>query len=60
MRKTKDLPDARMLAAVVEVPGKGNYFVRMAGPAATVDPHAEDFRKSFGAEVKSERPYTVK
>ena len=60
MRKTKDLPDARMLAAVIEVPGKGNYFLRLAGPAKTVDKHAEAFRTSFGAEVKSERPYTAK
>jgi hypothetical protein len=37
-------PSYRMLAAIVEVPERGNYFLKFYGPAATVAAHADGFR----------------
>jgi len=37
-------PGYRMLAAIVEGPD-GNYFLKFYGPAATVEKHADGFRK---------------
>jgi hypothetical protein len=38
-------PDYRMLAAIVETPEKGSYFLKFTGPGATVAKHADGFRK---------------
>jgi hypothetical protein len=40
-----DRPDYRMLAAIVETPEKGSYFLKFTGPGATVAKHADGFRK---------------
>jgi len=40
-----DRPDYRMLAAIVETPGRGSYFLKFYGPGATVAKHADGFRK---------------
>ena len=48
--KTIDRPDYRMLAAIVEGPD-GNYFLKFYGPAATVERHAEGFRKMIEGMV---------
>jgi hypothetical protein len=40
-----DRPNYRMLAAIVETPGRGNQFLKFYGPAATVAAHADGFRK---------------
>ena len=40
-----DRPNYRMLAAIVEAPGRGNHFLKFYGPAATVTAHADGFRK---------------
>lgn len=37
-------PGYRMLGAIVETGGSGNYFFKLVGPADTVDPAAEGFR----------------
>ncbi len=37
-------PDYRMLAAIVETPDRGSYFLKFYGPAATVAKHADGFR----------------
>lgn len=42
--KTIERPGYRMLAAIVEVPDRGNYFLKFYGPAAVVAAHAEGFR----------------
>jgi hypothetical protein len=42
--KAVDRPDYRMLAAIVETPGKGNYFLKFYGPGKTVAAHADGFR----------------
>ncbi|MEI6240213.1 MAG: hypothetical protein WCR51_07475 [Planctomycetia bacterium] len=38
-------PDYRMLAAIVETPDAGSYFLKFYGPGATVGKHADGFRK---------------
>jgi hypothetical protein len=38
-------PAYRMLAAIVETPDKGSYFLKFYGPGATVATHADGFRK---------------
>ena len=43
--KTIERPEWRMLAAIVETPGRGNYFLKFTGPAATVADEADAFRK---------------
>ena len=40
-----DRPDYRMLAAIIETPESGNYFLKFYGQAATVAQHADGFRK---------------
>jgi hypothetical protein len=42
--KAVERPDYRMLAAIVETPAAGNYFLKFYGPAATVTQHADAFR----------------
>ena len=42
--KAVDRPDYRMLAAIVETPAKGNYFLKFYGPGKTVAAHADGFR----------------
>jgi hypothetical protein len=37
-------PDYRMLAAIVETPDRGNYFLKFYGPAKTLAAHADGFR----------------
>ena len=60
MGKTEPLPNARMLAAIVAVPGEGNYFLKMAGPAETVAAQADAFRASFGAaDPGQEKPFDL-
>ena len=48
-----DRPDYRMLAAIVETPGKGSYFLKFYGPAATVAKHADGFRRMIEGMVAS-------
>jgi len=38
-------PDYRMLAAIVETPERGSYFLKFYGPSATVAKHADGFRR---------------
>lgn len=42
--KAVDRPDYRMMAAIVETPDRGNYFLKFYGPGKTVADHAEGFR----------------
>ena len=48
-------PDYRMLAAIVETPGEGNYYVKFYGPAATVERHAAGFQKMVEGMVPASR-----
>jgi hypothetical protein len=47
---TIDRPGYRMLAAIVEGPD-GNYFLKFYGPTATVEQHADGFRKMIEGMV---------
>lgn len=42
--KTVERPDYRMLAAIIETPEGGNYFLKFYGPAATVAKYADGFK----------------
>ncbi len=60
LRKTIDAPDHRMLAVILSVPGKGNFFLKMVGPQKTVARELKNFRNSFGASDESEKEYQLK
>ncbi len=51
--KAVERPNWRMLAAIVETPGRGNYFLKFTGPAATVAGEADGFRKMVEGLVAS-------
>ena len=57
LRKTEPMPNARMLAAIIAVEGKGNYFLKMTGPDKTVTAAADALRASFGADAADEKPF---
>jgi hypothetical protein len=52
---TVQRPDYRMLAAIVETPEAGNYFLKFYGPAATVEKHAAGFQKMVEGMVPAAR-----
>ncbi|MFM8413814.1 MAG: hypothetical protein ACKOCX_03730 [Planctomycetota bacterium] len=41
---TVERPGYRMLAAIIQTPEAGNYFLKFYGPSATVEKHADGFR----------------
>jgi hypothetical protein len=43
--KKVKLDDQRMLAAIIQTPKSGNYFVKLVGPAATMKAHEAEFEK---------------
>lgn len=49
--KSVDRTDYRMLAAIVETPQQGSYFLKFYGPGATVAKHADGFRKMIEGMV---------
>lgn len=60
LRQSKPLPDARMIGVILEVEGKGNYFLKLAGPAKTVSAQEEAMRASIGGDAKGEKPHELK
>jgi hypothetical protein len=48
-------PEYRMLAAIIEVPDQGNYFLKFYGPAKTVGKHADGFRKMIEGMVAAKQ-----
>jgi hypothetical protein len=42
--KTIERPDYRMLAAIVETPSQGNYFLKFYGPSVTVTKYLDGFQ----------------
>ena len=56
-RRTKPMKGARMLAVILAIKGKGNYFLKLTGPMKTVTAAATPLRQSFGADPKKEKPY---
>lgn len=57
LRKTKAVPDSRMLGVILAVEGKAYYFLKLTGPKKTVSSITEEFRASFGANAKDEKPF---
>jgi gluconolactonase len=57
--KTEDMKDARMLAAILAVEGKGNFFLKLTGENKTVTAAAEAFRASFGSKQADEKPFEL-
>ncbi|MCH9654161.1 MAG: hypothetical protein K0U86_05600 [Planctomycetes bacterium] len=57
LRKTKAVPDSRMLGVILAVEGKAYYFLKLTGPTKTVSAAADEFRASFGANAKEEKPF---
>lgn len=59
LRKTKPAPGYRMLAAIIQLEGKGVYYLKLAGPDATIKAELEPFRKSFGGDKETEEPFEL-
>jgi hypothetical protein len=48
-----DRPNYRMMAAIIETPDKGNYFIKFYGPATTVEASADGFQKMIEGMVST-------
>ena len=46
-----------MLAAILAVEEKGNFFLKLTGENATVSASAEAFRASFGGKEADEKAF---
>lgn len=57
LRKTKPVPDSEMLGVILAVEGKAYYFLKLTGPEKTVASIKDEFRASFGANAKDEKPF---
>jgi len=53
--KTEPVPGSRVLAAIVAVPEKGNFFLKLTGLDKTVAAEKHAFRASFGGDAQSEK-----
>lgn len=58
--KKEPTPGYRSLNVILQVPGKGNYFLRLIGPDKTVKAASAAFRASFGGDAAREKPYKIK
>jgi gluconolactonase len=56
-QQTEKTPNSRMLAAIINVGEEGNYFLKLTGGKKTIESEVESFRKSFGADKSSEKPF---
>jgi hypothetical protein len=57
LRKTIPTPGSRMLAVILTVEDKANYFLKLTGPEKTVTAAADAMRASFGADAEKEKEY---
>lgn len=58
-QETIAAPDYRMHGVIFTLKGKGVYFLKLAGPDKTVKAAAADFRRSFGADKKTEKDFAL-
>jgi gluconolactonase len=58
-RQTKPTPGYRMLAVILTIEGKGNYFLKLTAPAKTAAAAEKALRASFGADKKKESEYEI-
>jgi peptide-methionine (R)-S-oxide reductase len=59
-RKTVDKPNSRVINVILIIQQndkKDYYFLKLSGPKQLVAKHADDLRRSFGADTASEKPY---
>jgi gluconolactonase len=59
LRKTTAAKGYRMLGMIVQVKGKGVYFLKLTGPDATVKHQAEALRTAIGAKSEGEEDYEL-
>jgi len=58
-QQTKPTPGSRMVAVILMIQGKGNYFLKLTGPDKTVADGTIGLRKAFGADPAKEKPYQL-
>ncbi len=58
-QQTKPTPGSRMVAVILMIQGKGNYFLKLTGPDKTVADGTVALRKAFGADPTTEKPYQL-
>ena len=58
-QQTKPTPGSRMVAVILMIQGKGNYFLKLTGPDKTVADGTIGLRKAFGADAAKEKPYQL-
>ncbi|HIF01628.1 MAG TPA: hypothetical protein EYG03_01895 [Planctomycetes bacterium] len=59
LRKTESAPGYRMTGVILVLQGKGVYYLKLAGPDATIKAQAAAFRKSFGGNSDGESDYEI-
>ena len=59
LRKTTAAKGYRMLGMIVQVKGKGVYFLKLTGPDATVKAQADALRTAIGAKSEGEEDYEL-
>ena len=59
LRQTEPAAGFRMLGVIIELEGKGVYYLKLTGPDATVKAQAEALRKSFGGSTEGETDYEI-
>lgn len=59
LRQTEAAPGFRMLAVVIELENKGVYYLKLAGPDATIKAQSDALRASFGGKSADETDYEI-
>ena len=59
LRKTELAENYRMLGVILVLEGKGTYFLKLAGPDATIKAQANSLRASFGGDAATEKEYGI-
>ena len=57
LRKTKETPGQRMVGVILNLDGKGVYFLKLTGPDATISAQVDAVRASFGGQPDDEKAY---
>lgn len=57
LRKTKETPGQRMIGVILNLDGKGVYFLKLTGPDATIAAQVDAVRASFGGQPDDETAY---
>lgn len=57
LRKTKETPGQRMIGVILNLDGKGVYFLKLTGPDATIAAQVDAVRASFGGQPDDEKAY---